>query len=76
LRGVERVDDIPSRFIPRAYHEYVRTRDARIMRNVLYHNRMDLFTMAVILNHFVERPSAASTLGDATAKPGASYAPF
>ena len=56
LRGVDRVDDIPSRFIPRAYHEYVRTRDARIMRNVVYHNRMDLFTMAVILNHFADGP--------------------
>lgn len=52
LRGAGRVDDIPSRFIPRAYHEFVRTKDARIMRNVAYHNRMDLFTMAVILNHF------------------------
>jgi len=57
LRGVDRVDDIPSRFIPRAYHEFVRSRDARIMRNVVYHNRMDLFTMAVILNHL-----AGSTL--------------
>ena len=54
LRGVARVDDIPSRFIPRAYHEYVRTQDARIMRNVVYHNRMDLFTMAVILNHLAD----------------------
>jgi uncharacterized protein YprB with RNaseH-like and TPR domain len=63
LRGVDRVDDIPSRFIPRAYHEYVRTRDARIIRNVVYHNRMDLFTMAVILDHLgeaaVPAPSAA-----------------
>jgi uncharacterized protein YprB with RNaseH-like and TPR domain len=54
LRGLERVGDIPSRFIPRAYHEYVRTGDARVMRNVVYHNRMDLFTMAVILNRLVE----------------------
>ncbi len=54
LRGTARVDDIPSRFIPRAYHEYVRTQDARIMRNVVYHNRMDLFTMAVILNRLAE----------------------
>lgn len=60
LRGVERVDDIPSRFIPRAYHEYVRTRDARIMRNVVYHNRMDLFTMAVILNHLASNPVDAA----------------
>jgi len=64
LRGVDRVDDIPSRFIPRAYHEFVHTKDARIMRNVVYHNRMDLFTMAMILNHMVERevsPSPPST---------------
>lgn len=56
LRGAGRVDDIPSRFIPRAYHEFVRTKDARIMRNVAYHNRMDLFTMAVILNHLGDVP--------------------
>ncbi len=63
LRGAGRVDDIPSRFIPRAYHEFVRTKDARIMRNVAYHNRMDLFTMAVILNHLADAPaSAAQTL--------------
>jgi uncharacterized protein YprB with RNaseH-like and TPR domain len=55
------VDDIPSRFIPRAYHEFVRSRDARIMRNVVYHNRMDLFTMAVILNHFVETSLPAAS---------------
>jgi uncharacterized protein YprB with RNaseH-like and TPR domain len=59
LRGVDRVDDIPSRFIPRAYHEYVRTKDARIMRNVVYHNRMDLFTMAVILNRLGEAGEAS-----------------
>jgi uncharacterized protein YprB with RNaseH-like and TPR domain len=60
LRGVTRVDDIPSRFIPRAYHEYVRTQDARIMRNVVYHNRMDIFTMAVILNHLASRSADAA----------------
>jgi uncharacterized protein YprB with RNaseH-like and TPR domain len=54
LRGSGRVDDIPSRFIPRAYHEFVHTKDARLMRNVVYHNRMDVFTMAVILNRMGE----------------------
>ena len=62
LRGAGRVDDIPSRFIPRAYHEFVHSKDARIMRNVAYHNRMDLFTMAVILNHLAA--------GGAPATPG------
>jgi len=56
LRGMERKDDIPSRLIPQAWHDFVRTGDARAMRNVLYHNRMDLFTMAVILNRLSERP--------------------
>ncbi len=49
LRRVDREGDIPGRYIPDAYHDYVRTGDARVMRNVLYHNRMDLFTMAVII---------------------------
>jgi uncharacterized protein YprB with RNaseH-like and TPR domain len=67
LRGAGRVDDIPSRFIPRAYHEFVRTKDARIMRNVAYHNRMDLFTMAVILNHLSESPAIPPVVTETTA---------
>jgi uncharacterized protein YprB with RNaseH-like and TPR domain len=58
LRGIERTGDIPGRFIPQAYHDYVRTGDARAMKNVLYHNRMDLFTMAVLLNRL---PSSSSS---------------
>ena len=89
LRGVARVDDIPSRFIPRAYHEYVRTQDARIMRNVVYHNRMDLFTMAVILNHLADQPAevpaafagaenpfASAAGGDTIAQPNPPHLPF
>lgn len=49
LRRFEREGDIPGRYIPDAYHDFVRTGDARVMKNVLYHNRMDLFTMAVIV---------------------------
>lgn len=58
LRGRERTGDIPGRFIPQAYHDYVDSRDARAMKTVLYHNRMDLFTMAVLVNHL---ESIAST---------------
>jgi uncharacterized protein YprB with RNaseH-like and TPR domain len=89
LRGFARTDDIPSRFIPRAYHEYVRTQDARIMRNVVYHNRMDLFTMAVILNRLVEIPVspvavhadgeipfAPAPCGDTIASPNPPHVPF
>lgn len=50
IRGLDRTGDIPGAHIPAAYHDYVRTNDARAMKNVLYHNRMDLFTMAVLIN--------------------------
>lgn len=50
LTGEERTGDVPGREIPRVYHEFVRTGDARTLAGVLYHNRMDLLTMVIILN--------------------------
>jgi len=41
-----RMDDIPSSQIPDAYHEFVRTADARAIGKVLAHNRRDLLTMS------------------------------
>jgi uncharacterized protein YprB with RNaseH-like and TPR domain len=58
VRGIRRTGDIPGRLIPEAYHDYVRTGDARVMKHVLYHNRMDLFTLVVLLNRL-----AAEELG-------------
>jgi len=58
LRGVSRTGDIPGRLIPEAWHEFVRTRNADLMRNVLYHNRMDIFAMAVIVNRLAGREGA------------------
>jgi uncharacterized protein YprB with RNaseH-like and TPR domain len=42
-------DDIPSRMIPQAYKQFVRSGDARAIRNVLHHNRLDLLTLAELL---------------------------
>ncbi|MFC1462259.1 ribonuclease H-like domain-containing protein [Verrucomicrobiota bacterium] len=42
--------DIPGSEIPDAYHEYVRTKDAWQMVDVLKHNRLDLVTMADLMN--------------------------
>lgn len=50
LTGKERTGDVPGREIPGVYHEFVRTGDARTLAGVLYHNRMDLLTMVIILN--------------------------
>jgi len=55
LRGIARSGDIPSRDIPEAYHEFVRTGDANDMERVLYHNLMDLLAMAYMVNHLADR---------------------
>lgn len=38
--------DIPGAEIPQAYHDYVRTGDARLINDILYHNAVDLITMS------------------------------
>jgi len=58
LRRKAREGDIPGRLIPQAWHDYVQSGDGRAMEAVLYHNRMDIFTMAVILNRLSERENA------------------
>lgn len=50
LRGIGRAGDIPGKHIPAAYHDYVHSGDGRAIKNVLYHNRMDLFTMGILIN--------------------------
>ncbi len=47
--GRKRVGDIPGSEIPAAYHDFVRTADARQMRDIIRHNFLDLVTMADIL---------------------------
>ncbi len=50
LRGEDREGDIPGGEIPEAYHNFVRTGNAEVMERVLYHNRMDLLTLAILYN--------------------------
>jgi uncharacterized protein YprB with RNaseH-like and TPR domain len=40
-----REEDIPGHAIPAAYHDFVRTGDAWLMRSVLHHNALDLITL-------------------------------
>lgn len=48
LLGMERVDDIPSEWIPSLYFDYVQTGDASKIERVFYHNRMDILTMVAL----------------------------
>jgi len=44
-----RTDDIPGAEIPGAYHDFVRTKDARAIRQIVHHNFLDLVTLAEVL---------------------------
>lgn len=48
--GRRRDDDIPGSEIPAAYHEFVRTGDARKIGVILMHNLYDLLTMADLMH--------------------------
>ncbi len=47
--GRHRGDDIPSADIPRAYHDFVRTGDARELAQIVNHNFHDLVTMVHLM---------------------------
>ena len=42
---VFRAGDVPSYLIPAMYFEYLRTKDARPMKNIFYHNKIDILSM-------------------------------
>jgi hypothetical protein len=45
---VQRIGDVPGIEIPQRYFEFVRRGDARVLEPVLYHNRMDLLSLAAL----------------------------
>jgi uncharacterized protein YprB with RNaseH-like and TPR domain len=44
-------EEIPGWMIPEIYFDYLRTRDARPLQRVFYHNAMDVISLAALLNH-------------------------
>ena len=53
ILGRKRTGDIPGREIPAAYHEFVRTKDARKMAAVIHHNRLDLLSMMELVTAYL-----------------------
>jgi uncharacterized protein YprB with RNaseH-like and TPR domain len=51
--GRKRTGDIPGSEIPGAYHEFVRTQDARQMAAVIHHNRLDLLSMLELITVYL-----------------------
>ena len=48
LLGAERVDDVPSEWIPSLYFNYVQTGNAGKIFRVFYHNQMDILSMVAL----------------------------
>lgn len=43
--GRQRIDDIPSALVPEVYREFVHTGKTEFLKNVFYHNALDLITL-------------------------------
>lgn len=43
-------EEVPGWMIPEIYYEYLRTKDARPLANVLYHNAQDILSLGLLLN--------------------------
>jgi len=50
-----RTGDIPGSEIPQVYHDYVKTGNAFRVGDILYHNLVDLLTMAEIITHILKQ---------------------
>lgn len=46
--GVERLGDVPSYLIPQMWFDYLRTEDARPLRKVFYHHKMDILSLVAL----------------------------
>ncbi|MGD0878911.1 MAG: ribonuclease H-like domain-containing protein [Anaerolineales bacterium] len=54
LSAVRTVDEVPGYEIPYLYFDYLRSRDARPLKGVFYHNAMDVVAMAALLSHVTD----------------------
>ncbi len=69
--GFRRVGDVPGSEIPQRYFDWLRTRNPALMEDVFEHNRLDVVSMAALLNHLSD---IVSGRGIESAHPGDSLA--
>ncbi|MBN1828175.1 MAG: ribonuclease H-like domain-containing protein [Deltaproteobacteria bacterium] len=63
ILGVLREGDIPGSEIPRRYFDWLRSRDARLLKEVFHHNHLDVLSMAFLAVHVarIVRPNLATS---------------
>ena len=44
-------DEVPGWMVPQVYFDFVRSRDARLLKGVIYHNCMDVLSLAFIFSY-------------------------
>jgi uncharacterized protein YprB with RNaseH-like and TPR domain len=55
ILGLQRTSaDVPGALIPQMYVDYLRTRDAREMQRVIYHNAEDILSMVSLASHILD----------------------
>ena len=54
LAAPRSIEEVPGFEIPYLYFDYLRSRDARPLKGVFYHNAMDVVAMAALLSHVTE----------------------
>jgi uncharacterized protein YprB with RNaseH-like and TPR domain len=66
ILGTSRTEEeVPGWMIPQLYFDYLRSGDAREMKNVFYHNAMDVISLAALFKHIarlLEDPLHAANL--------------
>ena len=50
ILGINRQGDVPGYLVPQLYFEFLRTRDARLLQKVFYHNQLDILSLVALLN--------------------------
>jgi hypothetical protein len=53
-------DDVPGWIIPQMYFDFLRSGDARPLKGVIYHNAMDVVSLAALLDHTARLLAAPS----------------
>ena len=53
--GIERHGDVPGSEIPQIWFDYLRSRDARLLKKVFYHHRMDILSLAALVAHLSQQ---------------------
>jgi len=59
IMNIRRNDDIPSFLIPQLYFEYLRTKNAQRLKQIFYHNEMDilsLVSLTILLHQIHKQP--------------------